>query len=174
VLRQACTDCLARQRHGLAPLRVAVNGCPSELRRRNFARDTLDVIGKLAHDPRWGIDIEITEGALADDSSSVVHALRLLSAAGIKISIDDFGTGFSSLGRLSELPVETLKIDRAFTSGVPSDPKIYRLVSTIIDLAHAFDMSMVAEGVETQAQLEYLSAEGCDKSRGYRHSRPVP
>jgi diguanylate cyclase (GGDEF)-like protein len=174
VLRQACTDCLAWQRHGLAPLRVAVNVSPSELRRRNFARDTLDIIGKLSHDPNWGIDIEITEGALADDSSSVVHALRLLSAAGIKISIDDFGTGFSSLGRLSQLPVDTLKIDRAFTSGVPTDPKICKLVSTIIDLAHAFDMSTVAEGVETQTQLEYLTAEGCDESQGYLHSRPVP
>jgi diguanylate cyclase (GGDEF)-like protein len=174
VLRQACLDCHAWRRHGLPPLRVAVNVAPTELRRRNFARETLDVIGKLADSSNWGIDIEITEGALADDSASVVHALRLLSAAGIKISIDDFGTGFSSLGRLSELPVDTLKIDRTFTSGVPSDRKICKLVSTIIDLAHAFEMSTIAEGVETQEQLEYLNAEGCDESQGYLHSRPIP
>ena len=174
VLRRACLDCRDWRRHGLQPLRVAVNVSPSELRRRSFARESLDAIGNLAGDQAWGIDIEITEGALADDSSSVVHALRLLRAAGIKISIDDFGTGFSSLGRLSELPVDTLKIDRTFTNRVPVDRKICKLVSTIIDLAHAFNMSTVAEGVETQAQLEYLSSESCDESQGYLHSRPIP
>lgn len=174
VLRQACADCHEWRRRGLSPLRVAVNVSPSELRRRNFARESLDVIGNLAGTSGWGIDIEITEGALADDSSSVVHALRLLRAAGIKISIDDFGTGFSSLGRLSELPVDTLKIDRSFTNGLPADRKICKLVSTIIDLAHAFEMNTVAEGVETRAQLEYLTAAGCDESQGYLHSRPVP
>jgi diguanylate cyclase (GGDEF)-like protein len=174
VLQQACADCSGWRRQGLMPLRVAVNVSPSELRRRNFARETLDTIGRLADGSNWGIDIEVTEGALADDSSSAVHALRLLSAAGIKISIDDFGTGFSSLARLSELPVDTLKIDRSFTSGLPSDRKICKLVSTIIDLAHAFDMCTVAEGVETQAQFDYLTAEGCDESQGFLHSRPIP
>jgi EAL domain-containing protein (putative c-di-GMP-specific phosphodiesterase class I) len=97
----------------------------------------------------------------------------MLRAAGVRIAIDDFGTGFSSLGRLSELPIDTLKIDRTFTARLPADLKGCTLVSTIIGLAHAFDMTTVAEGVETQAQLDYLIREGCDESQGYLHSRPV-
>ena len=103
-----------------------------------------------------------------------MHSLRLLRAAGVRVAIDDFGTGFSSLGRLSELPIDTLKIDRMFTSRLPSDRKSCTLVTTIIGLAHAFDMTTVAEGVETQAQLDYLIREGCDESQGYLHSRPLP
>jgi len=174
VVRQAATDCRDWRSRGLPPIRVAVNISPPELRRRNVAREILEVVGDLAGNSEWGIDIEITEGALSGDSSSCVHALRLLRAAGLAIAIDDFGTGFSSLGRLSELPIDTLKIDRTFTSRLPSDRSSRTLVSTIVALAHAFDMTTVAEGVETQAQLEHLLREGCDESQGYLHSRPLP
>jgi diguanylate cyclase (GGDEF)-like protein len=173
VLRQAASDCREWRRMGLPPIRIAVNISPPELRRRNAAREILDCIGDLAGDSDWGIDIEVTEGALAGDSSACVHELRLLRAAGVRTAIDDFGTGFSSLGRLSELPIDTLKIDRTFTDRLPADRKSCTLVSTIIDLAHAFDMTTVAEGVETQAQLDYLTRAGCDESQGYLHSRPV-
>src|SRR6267143_1770017 len=174
VLRQAASDCRAWRCKGMPPIRVAVNISPPELRRRNIAGEILEAIGDLAGDPAWGIDLEITEGALSGDSSSCVHALRLLRAAGIRIAIDDFGTCFSSLGRLSELPIDTLKIDRMFISRLPLDRKSCTLVSTIIGLAHAFDMTTVAEGVETQMQLDYLVREGCDESQGYLHSRPLP
>jgi diguanylate cyclase (GGDEF)-like protein len=174
VLRQAASDCRAWRCKGLPPIRVAINISPAELRQRNIAGEVLEAIGDLAGDPAWGIDLEITEGVLSGDSSSCVHALRLLRAAGIRIAIDDFGTGFSSLSRLSELPIDTLKIDRVFTSRLPSDRRSCTLVSTIIGLAHAFDMTTVAEGVETQAQLDYLVREGCDESQGYLHSRPLP
>lgn len=173
VLRQAASDCREWRRMGLPPIRIAANISPPELRRRNAAREILDCIGDLAGDSDWGIDIEVTEGALAGDSSACVHELRLLRAAGVRTAIDDFGTGFSSLGRLSELPIDTLKIDRTFTDRLPSDRKSCTLVSTIIGLAHAFDMTTVAEGVETQAQLDYLTRAGCDESQGYLHSRPV-
>jgi EAL domain-containing protein (putative c-di-GMP-specific phosphodiesterase class I) len=116
----------------------------------------------------------VTEGALIGDFSACVHSLRLLRAAGLRVAIDDFGTGFSSLGRLSELPIDTLKIDRTFIMRLPADRKGGTLVSTIIDLAHAFDMTTVAEGVETQPQLDYLVHAGCDESQGYLHSRPLP
>jgi diguanylate cyclase (GGDEF)-like protein len=174
VLRQAAYDCRHWRRMGLPPIRIAVNVSPPELRRRNTASEILEGIGDLAGDPDWGIDIEVTEGALIGDSSACVHALRMLRAAGVRISIDDFGTGFSSLGRLSELPIDTLKIDRTFTARLPTDRKGCTLVSTMIGLAHAFDMTTVAEGVETQAQLDFLIREGCDESQGYLHSRPVP
>jgi diguanylate cyclase (GGDEF)-like protein len=174
VLRQAASDCRQWRRMGLPPIRIAVNISPPELRRRNTASEILEGIGDFAGDPDWGVDIEVTEGALAGDSSACVHALRMLRAAGVHIAIDDFGTGFSSLGRLSELPIDTLKIDRSFTARLPADRKGCTLVSTIIGLAHAFDMTTVAEGVETKAQLDYLIHEGCDESQGYLHGRPVP
>jgi len=174
VLRQAAADCRDWRRRGLPPVRVAVNMSPPELRRRNIARHILDAVGDLAGVSAWGIDIEITEGALAGDYSSCVHALRLLRAAGLGVAIDDFGTGFSSLGRLSELPIDTLKIDRTFTSRLPGDRRSCTLVATVIGLARAFGLTTVAEGVETHAQLEHLVREGCDESQGFLHSRPLP
>jgi diguanylate cyclase (GGDEF)-like protein len=175
VVKQAASDCRQWRRMGLPPTRIAINISPPELRRRNNARDILDSIGDdLLGDPNWGIDIEVTEGALVGDSSGCIDALRLLRGAGLRIAIDDFGTGFSSLGRLSELPIDTLKIDRSFTMRLPDDPKGRTLVSTIIELAHAFDMTTVAEGVETQIQLDYLLHQACDVSQGYLHGRPMP
>jgi diguanylate cyclase (GGDEF)-like protein len=174
VLRQVAADSREWRRQGLPPVRIAVNISPPELRRRNTAGEILECLGDLVGDSHWGIDIEVTEGALLGDSSACVHSLRLLRAAGMRVAIDDFGTGFSSLGRLSELPIDTLKIDRSFTMRLPADRKGCTLVSTIIGLAHAFDMTTVAEGVETQAQLDYLMKAGCDESQGYLHSRPVP
>jgi EAL domain-containing protein (putative c-di-GMP-specific phosphodiesterase class I) len=174
VLGQAAADCREWRRVGLSPIRIAVNVSPPELRRRNMASEILERLSDLVSDPHWGIDIEVTEGAFVGDSVACVHALRLLRAAGVRVAIDDFGTGFSSLGRLSELPIDTLKIDRSFTMRLPADQKGCTLVSTIIDLAHAFDMTTVAEGVETQGQLDFLITAGCDESQGYLHSRPVP
>jgi len=174
VLRQAASDCREWRRKGLSPLRVAVNISPAELRQRNVAREILDAVGDFAGDAAWGVDIEITEGGLAGDSSACVHALRLLRAAGMRSAIDDFGTGFSSLVRLSTLPIDTLKIDQGFTRQLPSDRKSCTLVATIIALARAFDMTTVAEGVESQAQLDFLIREGCDESQGYLHARPLP
>jgi diguanylate cyclase (GGDEF)-like protein len=174
VLKQAAADCRRWRRAGFAPVRVAVNISPAALRRRNVAREILDCVGDLVGDSHWGLDIEVTEGALSGDSAACVHTLRLLRAAGMRIAIDDFGTGFSSLGRLSQLPIDTLKIDRAFIQLLPGDRKSCTLVTTIIGLAHAFDLTAVAEGVEERAQLEYLARQGCDESQGFLHSRPVP
>jgi EAL domain-containing protein (putative c-di-GMP-specific phosphodiesterase class I) len=120
------------------------------------------------------MDIEVTEGALFGDSSACVHALRWLRTSGLRVAIDDFGTGYSSLNRLSELPIDSLKIDRIFISRLPADRRSCTLVAAIIDLAHAFDMTTVAEGVETQGQLEHLARCGCDESQGYLHSHPLP
>jgi len=174
VLQRAVADCRDWRRRGMSPMRIAVNFSPPELRRRNCAKEILTIVGNLVGDADWGIDIEVTEGTLVGDSSACVHALRMLRATGMRVAIDDFGTGFSSLGRLSELPIDTLKIDRMFTSRVPSDRKYCTLVSTIIGLAQAFDMTTVAEGVETESQLDYLKQNGCDESQGYLHSKPVP
>jgi diguanylate cyclase (GGDEF)-like protein len=173
-LNQAASDCRDWRRAGLPPVRMAVNISPAELRRRGFEHEVVLAVGALADDAGWGIDIEVTEGALLGDSSSCVQALRVMRNAGIRIAIDDFGTGYSSLARLSELPIDTLKIDRVFTRRLPDDRRSGTLVATIIDLAHAFDMTTVAEGVETRKQLDFLVRAGCDESQGYLHSRPIP
>jgi diguanylate cyclase (GGDEF)-like protein len=174
VIRQAIADCLAWRQAGLAPMRVAVNISPPDLRRRGFVAETLQALEVLSDDPHWGIDIEVTEGALFGDSSECVQALRWLRSAGVRISIDDFGTGYSSLSRLAELPIDSLKIDRTFTRRLPADRRTSTLVSTLIDLAHTFGLTTIAEGVETSEQLEYLARCGCDESQGYLHSHPLP
>ncbi|HVO44980.1 MAG TPA: EAL domain-containing protein [Steroidobacteraceae bacterium] len=173
VLRQAVADCQLWRRRGLSPVRIAVNIPLPDLRRRGFVQEFLEAVGPLAQGAPWGIDLEVTEGALFGDFSSCVHALRLLRTAGMRIAIDDFGTGYSSLGRLSELPIDSLKIDKVFTSRLPDDFKCCTLVDTIIGLAHAFGMRTVAEGVETREQLDFLRRAGCDESQGFLHSPAV-
>ena len=171
-LMQAAEDCKRWEKLGYPPVRVAVNAAPVQLRRRDFASKVIDAAAGLSVERGWGLDIEITEGALLDDAAWTVRTLRVLRSAGVRVAIDDFGTGYSSLSRLSQLPVDTLKIDRSFTSRLP-DAAGCTLISTIIGLAHAFHMSTVAEGVETQEQLTFLQRAGCDESQGYLHSRPV-
>jgi diguanylate cyclase len=134
----------------------------------------LDAAAAMPTGDGWGLDIEITESALMEDSPWCVRALRVLRSAGVRVAIDDFGTGYSSLSRLAQLPVDTLKIDRHFTSRLPRDSGAGTLVATIIGLAKAFQMTTVAEGVETPEQLAYLKEAGCHESQGYLHSRPVP
>jgi diguanylate cyclase (GGDEF)-like protein len=172
-LLQAAEDCRRWEQLGYPPVRVAVNVAPVQLRRRDFATKVIDAASGLSSDRGWGLDVEITEGALLDDSAWAVRTLRVLRSAGVQVAIDDFGTGYSSLSRLSQLPVDTLKIDRSFTQRLPESGG-GALVSTIIGLARAFDMTTVAEGVETQEQLAFLTRAGCDESQGYLHSRPIP
>ena len=173
-LRQSAEDALRWASLGFPPVRVAVNAAPVQLRRRDFASKVIDASSRLDSHTGWGLDIEITEGALLDDASWTLRTLRVLRGAGVRIAIDDFGTGYSSLSRLSQLPVDTLKIDRSFTSRLPGDPAGCTLATTIIGLGRAFNMSTVAEGVETRDQLDFLQRAGCTESQGYLHSRPIP
>ena len=173
-LSQAAADCCRWRRLGFSPLRVAVNAAPLQLRHRDFATRVLEAAAGFPQEPGWGLDIEITEGALLEDSAWCVRTLRALRTSGVRVAIDDFGTGYSSLSRLSQLPVDTLKIDRYFTSRLPDDSGSGTLVTTIVALASAFRMSTVAEGVETSEQLAFLRTVGCDESQGYLHSKPIP
>jgi diguanylate cyclase (GGDEF)-like protein len=172
VLQQAARDLRRWQQLGFGSMRIAVNVSPVQLRENEFADRFVRATGWQAGE-RNGLDIEITEGALLDDSLAVTRTLQSLRAAGTQVSIDDFGTGYSSLSRLSKLPVDTLKIDRSFTSALVGDESSQAVVSTIVALARAFKLSTVAEGVETAAQLDILRTLGCQQSQGYLHSRPV-
>jgi EAL domain-containing protein (putative c-di-GMP-specific phosphodiesterase class I) len=154
-------------------VRVAVNVSALQVRRRTFVDSVLKASTGWAHEG-YGIDIEITETGLLQDLEGTSRKLRELRNVGLRIAIDDFGTGYSSLGLLSKLPVDLLKIDRAFISGLPADRASVTLVSSIISLASAFNLTSIAEGVETPEQLEMLKSLRCAQSQGYLHSRPVP
>jgi len=173
VLRQAAADGLRWQQAGLGPVRVAVNVAALQVRRRTFVETVLQHATGWATEG-YGLDLEITETGLLQDLEGTSRKLHELRENGLRIAIDDFGTGYSSLGLLSKLPVDLLKIDRSFISGLPQDRASLTLVSSIIGLASAFDLTSVAEGVETKEQLMLLRRFGCHQSQGYLHSRPVP
>jgi len=172
VIEQAARDCRAWQHVGLPPVRVAVNVSPTQLQRADFTQHFLKAVEPWSNSI-WGLDIEVTEAALDEESGEEVQKLKLLRHTGVRIAIDDFGTGYSSLGRLSQLPVDTLKIDSCFIRQAPAEAAGRAVVKTIVALARAFRMSSVAEGVEQQEQLDFLWHIGCNQSQGYLHSKPV-
>jgi diguanylate cyclase (GGDEF)-like protein len=172
VIEQAALDCQRWRLLGLPPIRVAVNISPVQLREPDFVQRFLNCTRSWSTET-CGLDVEITEGVLGGDASGEIGKLKALRSAGVKIAIDDFGTGYSSLSRLAHLPIDTLKIDRSFIGEMTADGRSRRLVSIIVSIARTFDMVTVAEGVETQEQLDMLWHLGCEQSQGYLHSRPL-
>jgi diguanylate cyclase (GGDEF)-like protein len=172
VLSQAAEDCRRWRRLDLPPVRVAVNVSTLELSQPGLAGRLLRLAGARG-DSRVDLDIEITEGELLQDLASVTELLQQLRAAGVRVAIDDFGTGFSSLSRLSDLPIDILKIDCSFVRRLTPDRATHAIVSTIIALARSYNLDTVAEGVETPGQLEILTTLGCETSQGYLHSPAV-
>lgn len=172
-LRQSTTDFLRWRQAGLASLRIAVNVSPLQLKTRNFIEDVQQSIGIDEH-AAAGLELEITEGVIMENIIDSTASMSAIRAMGITIAIDDFGTGFSSLGYLAKLPVDSLKIDRSFVVNMTSGPEGLALVSTIIGLAHALNLKVVAEGVETEEQLRLLRLLKCDEVQGYVLSRPLP
>jgi diguanylate cyclase len=171
VLRQACMDRSRWLERRLNAPRVAVNVSTVQLRREDFARTTANIL--KASGSEAGIDIEVTESLIMDDVEDSILKLATLRDMGVRIAIDDFGTGYSSLAYLARLPVEQLKIDRSFVATMLDDPGAMTLVSTIISLAHALKLEVVAEGVETEDQARILRLLRCDQMQGYLVSRPI-
>jgi diguanylate cyclase (GGDEF)-like protein/PAS domain S-box-containing protein len=152
--------------------RVAVNVSQIQLRQRDFVAIVEQAI--IEGVAPVGIDLEITESLVMQDVQANIEKLKAVRALGIRIAIDDFGTGYSSLAYLSRLPVEMLKIDRAFINAMLDDPASATLVQTMISLAHSLSLKVVAEGVETEEQAEMLRRLLCDEMQGYLFSRPLP
>jgi diguanylate cyclase (GGDEF)-like protein len=173
VIQQAAHDLERWVDQGLTPIRLAVNVSPLQLRDPQFAARFFAAAGRGATGA-GGIDIEITEGALLDDTVFLGRTLQVLRDEGVRVAIDDFGTGYSSLSRLADLPVDTLKIDRSFISRLAGDKTAQAVVGTIVSLARAFSLSTVAEGVEREEELALLRELQCEQSQGYLHSRPLP
>jgi EAL domain-containing protein (putative c-di-GMP-specific phosphodiesterase class I) len=154
-------------------VRVAVNVAALQLRQRAFVDEVLEAIEGLNR-AGYGLDIEITESSLLQDIDTASRKLQVLRASGIRVALDDFGTGYSFLGLLATLPLDMLKIDRSFISGLPLNQASVALTTSIIGLAAAFGLVTVAEGVETSEQLDKLRELRCAQLQGYLYSRPVP
>jgi EAL domain-containing protein (putative c-di-GMP-specific phosphodiesterase class I) len=156
-----------------SPFPICINKSPVQFRQHLHSMDWMGYLDQLGL-PHDAITVEITEGVLMDLSHTVLAKLKELHAGGFKMSIDDFGTGYSSMSYLKQLDIDFLKIDRSFVSDVLQDRTTRIIVETIVYMAHQLGMQVVAEGVETQAQHDWLLAQGCDFGQGYHYSRPVP
>jgi diguanylate cyclase (GGDEF)-like protein len=173
VVREACRQARAWQDQGLAPIRVSVNLSPSQFRDSGLAHSIRRALDESDLDPQY-LEVELTESAVMSDPEESIAILEQLSAMGVLVSVDDFGTGYSSMSYLRRFPIDKLKIDRVFINEIASRPEDASIVRAIVSLAHSLRLKVVAEGVETPAQLDFLRAVGCDEYQGYHFSRPVP
>ena len=174
VLEEACRQwCQWRESFpDRSPLLVAVNVSGRQLDAA-LVEYVEGVLARSGMDPAT-LCLEVTESVVMDNIETTIGVLRALSALGVKLSLDDFGTGYSSLAYLKRLPLDMVKIDRAFVSGLGHDNEDTAIVAAIMGMAHALDMSVVAEGVETEDQLSGLRRLGCEYAQGYYFSRPQP
>jgi EAL domain-containing protein (putative c-di-GMP-specific phosphodiesterase class I) len=173
VLRTACTQLKAWQTRGLGLLTISVNLSARQFYERDLLTTISDVLRDTGLDSKY-LEIELTESMVMNDVDQAVAILCDLKAIGIKMSIDDFGTGYSSLAYLKRFPIDVLKIDQSFVRDIALDADDAAIVTSIISLAHNLRLTVIAEGVETEDQLEYLRRHGCDAIQGYYFSRPVP
>jgi diguanylate cyclase (GGDEF)-like protein/PAS domain S-box-containing protein len=172
VMRAACAQNKAWQDKGLTPLRVSVNFSARQFQQSTFITDVAHILKETNLDPRW-LELELTESSIMKDPEEAIEKLHELKLMGISVAIDDFGTGYSSLNYLKRFPIDTLKIDKSFVSDVCKDPHDTAIVRAIINLGHALDLMVVAEGVETKEQLQYLSALECDVVQGFLFSKAL-
>ena len=172
VLRTACAQNKAWQDKGLMPMRLSVNFSARQFQQATFISDVAHLLKETNLDPRW-LELELTESSIMKDPEEAIEKLHELKLMGISVAIDDFGTGYSSLNYLKRFPIDTLKIDKSFVSDVCKDPHDTAIVRAIINLGHALDLTVVAEGVETKEQLQYLTALECDVVQGFLFSKAV-
>ncbi len=173
VLRTACRHGSQWRKAGFTQLTLSINWASQNFNQKNSIELVKQVLAGSGF-AAGQLELEMTEGSVMQDTENVIALLHQLKALGVKLSIDDFGTGFSSLNYLKRFPIDTLKIDRAFVSGIPERPEDIAITTAIISFAQALHLNVVAEGVETEAQAEFLRAHACDCAQGYLYSRPVP
>ncbi len=169
ILREACREAAS----WLKPLQIAVNLSPAQFTHGDLVGLVHSILVETGLAP-GRLELEITEGVLIEDFDRGLALLRRLKALGVRISMDDFGSGYSSLSYLQAFPFDTIKIDRTFVTNLGRNPQSAAIVSAVIDLAHGMNMSIVAEGVETPEQLAFLTSEGCDAVQGYLIGKPLP
>jgi len=173
VLREACRQMKAWRDQGLALDIMAVNLSSQQFRRPNVVELVADALTR-AELPAAALEIEITESSLMSPSADIEATLAALKALGVQLAIDDFGTGYSSLAYLKRFPVDKVKIDRSFVRDIPDDAKGMEIAAVVVSLGKALGLEVLAEGVETEAQLAHLRRLGCDTLQGYLLARPMP
>ena len=172
VMREACRQLKAWQDQGLAMVPVAVNLSALEFRQRDVAAEAALVLNETGLAPQY-LEIELTESVLIHHMGPVLNTLNTLKALGVGISVDDFGTGYSSLTYLKRYPIDKLKIDRSFVIDTPGNPEDVAIVTAIIQMGRSLQIKTIAEGVETQAQIDLLAQLGCDMIQGFVVSPPM-
>jgi diguanylate cyclase (GGDEF)-like protein len=173
VLRTACLQNKQWQEAGLSPIKVAVNLSARQFEQPNLVNVVAGILAESGLAPEY-LHLEITETLAMDNANVAIEKLHALKKLGVQLSIDDFGTGYSSLNYLKKFPIDTLKIDRSFVGDIPADMDDAAIVTAIIAMAHNLKLTVVAEGVETVAQLEFLREQNCNAMQGFLFSRPVP
>jgi len=173
VLETACRQVVRWREMGFAPMRIAVNVSVQQLRSRTFAQQVAGVLADSGLKPEL-LELEITESVANSGARGMVEILTHLKALGVSISIDDFGTEYSSLGRLKLLPIDRIKLDMQFVQGIEQSQKDRAIAQVIINLAKNLHLKVIAEGVETGAQLSFLEEKLCDEVQGYFFYRPMP
>jgi len=172
VLQTACRQMKTWQDAGLPKISVAVNLSARQFKQKNLVEMIAGVLRETGLAPRY-LDIELTESAMMHDVESAVVTLGELKEMGIKLSIDDFGTGYSSLSYLKRFPIDVLKIDQSFVRDITSNADDAAIARSIITLAHSLKLKVIAEGVETKGQMNYLATHHCDVIQGYYYSKPM-
>jgi len=173
VFQTSCRQAVAWQQAGYQPISLAINISMLQFEQGDLIETIMDALVASNLDARR-LELELTEGVLLKDPDHAHSVLKRLRELGMRVAIDDFGTGYSSLIQLRQLPIDSLKIDRAFVQGIPDIADDVALVELIIDLGRKLNLGVVAEGVETSEQLEFLRSLGCSRCQGYLFSMPMP
>jgi EAL domain-containing protein (putative c-di-GMP-specific phosphodiesterase class I) len=173
VLETACAQNKAWQEQGYAPLVMSVNLSARQFHEKNLVDKIVEVLSATGLEARY-LDLEITESLIMCQADSSVFLLERLHQLGVSLSIDDFGTGYSSLAYLKRFPVQSIKIDQSFVRDLTTDADDAAIVTAVVAMAKSLKLKVIAEGVETRDQLEFLTKLHCDEYQGYYFGRPVP
>lgn len=173
MMRTACRQAKLWQDQGFEPIRLGVNVSPQQFQDREFMEVLSRILDQFKLEPRW-LNVELTESIVMQDVRENILKLKQLHAFGITVAIDDFGVGYSSLSYLRNFPVDQLKMDRSFVQNLPDSPNDAKIARHIVEMAHSLGLTVIAEGVETVEQLQFLKEIGCDEAQGFLLSKPVP
>jgi FOG: EAL domain len=172
VMKTACEQNVAWQREGLPPVCMAVNLSPRQLTDDNLIDDIQSALNDSGMAPNL-LELEITESMVMRNPARMIAVLTKIKNLGVRLAIDDFGTGYSSLSQIKHFPIDTLKVDRSFIRNIPQDAEDKAITEAIIAMGKTLSLTVVAEGVETQEQLDFLREHSCDEMQGFYFSKPI-
>lgn len=173
VLRTACTQIKTWELAGREPIRIAVNLSSAQFNQGDLSDEISQILRQTGISPE-SLEVELTESLLVQDIEGTIERMQALRKISVSIAIDDFGTGYASLGYLQHFPFNVLKIDRCFVENIDRNPRNAAIVNAVIQMAHDLDLEVIAEGVETNAEQQFLQTHGCDSFQGYLISKPLP